>query len=358
MRKVWLIIGIVGLLWGLVWAEAETEPASTTTPSKEGLAEYEVVYQEHTVVPGDTLWDLAGKYLGDPFRWPEIWQLNPEIEDPHWIYPGQVVRIRELKRVPIKAAVEAPTVTPLPEAAEPELTFVIPPELPAFETTFRYRARTNMIDYISPHKVRTKGKIVEVWEGSHLLGQSDKFYFQYEEPLKKGDYLALFRLGKSVSDPYGDKGKLGYIIDFVGELKVINVEEVRKKIYYTGEVTSSESEAEATDWLTDTKLQTVDIVANPATVDKTGYIVEVEPSSGLNLATGDLCFISLGAEDGIQVGNTFLVYKSSPLKPRRHPKYLVGQLIVVKVAETASTALVTYAEKPLNIGDMVKTELP
>ena len=45
----------------------------------------------HTVKRGDTLWDLAATYLGDPFQWPQIYQLNKDkIKDPHWIYPDQV----------------------------------------------------------------------------------------------------------------------------------------------------------------------------------------------------------------------------------------------------------------------------
>lgn len=58
------------------------------------FAEAQETSSEHSVRDGDTLWDLAGLYLSDPYRWTEIFQVNRDIvEDPHWIFPGELLRL-------------------------------------------------------------------------------------------------------------------------------------------------------------------------------------------------------------------------------------------------------------------------
>jgi LysM repeat protein len=125
-RSSWVLAVAVGatLAPAALRAQDTTKAAAPAGPAADTPAG-----RTHTVRKGDTLWDLARIYLGDPFQWPQIYKLNTDlVENPHWIYPNQVLKIpgsaTTLALAPISAppAAAAPRDTAAPEAAPKDTT--------------------------------------------------------------------------------------------------------------------------------------------------------------------------------------------------------------------------------------------
>jgi hypothetical protein len=163
----------------------------------------------HTVKKGDTLWDLARTYFGDPLTWPQIYKLNTTvIEDPHWIYPGEVLQLSGAGAGVIPA--EPAAAAPAPVALAPGLVEVAPtPDgAPPAAVEPEAVAAAPVQEPVAP---RTAGPIpgdptalfgktnAETRSAQMLTAYAEKSY----RPLRPGEFFSAGFLTEGQPLPYG-----------------------------------------------------------------------------------------------------------------------------------------------------------
>ncbi len=194
----------------------------------------------YTIKKGDTLWDISAKFLKDPFLWPKLWQRNPYITNPHWIYPGNPVRLspfeeakkeepprvveekpKEVKEVTpqtveikeVKKADPPPVVEKKPEA--------IPEKKPVEEKKVYPEIRS--AGFIAGLDYKGIGVILDNKEGKNLMAEGDVIYlaFKTAEPIMIGNKYTVFKASDIIRDPVTDK-KIGRKYSISGNIEIID----------------------------------------------------------------------------------------------------------------------------------------
>jgi LysM domain len=383
-------------------ASAPVKRASTR-PTKRPLAIADNAPNSYTVVKGDTLWGISGKFLKEPWRWPEIWNMNrSQIKDPHWIYPGDVITLTYdadgNPRLSIGANSTGGTVKLSPQIRSTKLAQAIPsiPEkvIGPFLTVPLVIDEGALQD--APRIVATEDERVIVGAGNRAYAAG----IREEQGLK----WQVFRPGKALKDP-ATQEILGYEAVYLGDARVSRfgrTAEVEGATIPEGtsiEIIRSTQEIGRGDRLTPTVEAPVPSYS-PRSPDKQvkGSVVSIVGGVDES-AQYSIVVIGLGKRDGIEVGHVLATSQlgkvvstndalagvrnesvvtsffkqvgddlanidkeyrekqpESPIPGQvKLPDERNGLVFVFRTFEKASYALVMSSKRPLKVGDVVQT---
>lgn len=310
-----------------------------------------VVPETYVVHRGDTLWDICGFFFHNPWRWPRVWSLNPQVTNPHWIYPRDVVRLLS------PGAEASPTARPL-------------------------RARSMLPDsvylrdeaFIDDQGVRQSGIVSGSPEEHMLLSTHDEIYVQFDEGQhpRVGEEYSIYRELRDILPPGVDDPDqaVGSLVRIFGAARIESYDRER------GLARARITEA-------------LDPIERGFHVGPIGRRFEVVPprrnerdvSATIVWTLHDLqmagnqqiVFLDRGREDGVRLGNRFFAVRrldewrahlfgteteagaTVPDEGRQPdeelPLEVVAELRVVDVRDTTATALVTRAVHEVEVGE-------
>jgi len=319
----------------------------------------------HTVRRGDTLWDLCQRYYHNPWKWPQVWAQNPQIQNPHWIYPGDQVRMRT-------------------GAAQGRATLfgtggfgggggAVPPN------TVFLRDQ----GFIGDPNRDVWGRVIGAREDQMMLSEGNHVYLQMRPgvELQIGQDLTIFRRVRLPKAVKGARQPPGELVAIKGTVRVDQWNP--KTRIARGNVVES-----------------LDVIERGAGVGPVGRRFDVIPARPnqkavrarvltsiyphVYMGQNQVVFIDRGSEDGLVAGNRLFVvrrgdtwrrslrtttrmgrdrlrmdvherveYEATPLegKEQDFPDEIIGELRVMRTEKYSSIALVTASEREIVAGD-------
>lgn len=348
----------------------EGEPSGTTKgPRVEGARET-APGQVHTVDKGDTLWDLSQQYLGSPWYWPKVWSYNPEIANPHWIYPGNKVRFFPAgEEVPSRVEAGTGPGEMVAEEGEIQAATELGPvngeSLVSVAGKIGYEPQANTLvmtrGFVTAKEVEEAGKVDSSFSEAEMLSYPETVYVRFKRKIdaKVGDRYLVYRTVQEVKHPKDDNKRVGFLTELAGTVRVLSVGDK----YVTAQITETWDPIMRGDLVGPYGERVMERVAIKPNAKKLKATVVIPMVPFLSF-TGEHHFLVMdkGSADGVEVGNTFtilhredtvgkLLLDEKTDKSKELPDEPVAVCMVTEVKERTSNCLITTSLREIGIGD-------
>ena len=340
-----------------------------TPPPTEAIVYEPESPQTYIVQEGDTLWDISSVFLRDPWFWPEIWFKNPQVENPHLIYPGDtlaIVYVGGERRVQLLSrgvdgsvlsqtagGLKVVKVNPRIRAKSIDATI---PSIP-IESIRHLLERPLIIDEAT---LDNSAYVLSSLDNHLINSTNDKLYVRKLDTTQGIGRYQIYRPNRPLFDPITNE-LLGYEALYVGESRLLlrgDPASVR--------VTDSEREILRNDRvmpMDNTNFER-DFFPKPPSSDVTGAIVALLNSISKSGAYQTIA-INLGNRDGIESGNILRIRRNGDVIPDKAesdpdftvklPDEQIGMAMVIRAFEKMSYALIMEADMPISIQDYVES---
>jgi LysM repeat protein len=335
--------------------------AESTEVPRRGVPLADNVPDSYVVKRGDTLWGIAKVFLRDPWYWPEIWQVNPQIHNPHLIYPGDTLRLVFIDGQPqiVLQRGDAARVEPRVRSEPLESAITTIP----YATVAAFMSRPSVLDREqiknAPYLLATRDLHVVMSEGDTLYARG------FSSPAELGAHYNVVRVGDPLIDP-DDNRVLGYDGIFTGAGHVTRLGDPTTLI-----MTESSRESRAGDKLIGGGVDVpLDFIPSAPRTRTNGRIIAV--ANGVTIiGQYEVVVINRGARDGLAPGNVLGVFDTGPIvldtdkkgffnldtlgaKKVALPSERTGTFMVFKTFDNISYGLIMEATNLIRVGDKVQ----
>jgi len=315
----------------------------------------------YVIQRGDTLWDISFRFLGNPYYWPRLWSINDYVTNPHWIYPGNRIVFRpgtllDPPRVNFEDKGGGYTVASLDfDASDPDCG----PDI-RFTDTYATSTFTSPGFMADKNDVEVYGEVYGAKSGMITLAEGDRVYLKLDnlDAVECGDVLAVYRRkGSKVRHPESRRVKYGYLHDVLAELTVLHTDKDNDTV--TAMVRHSYNRFNRGDLVGPLFPVRAELQVSAPRGDLEGQIVALLDTDAILQDLNTTVFLDVGRSDGVLVGNSFWrIHRrdeaiSLTVDDDELPEQVRGRLVVTRVQEDHSTAVLVDASAPVAVGDHV-----